>query len=328
MHTFYLSRERPLHLAFSSAKSPNRPYRRLVTTIVPGERAERNPPPTDNPHVPHDGPGDHLILDELTERLDSLRFLRATDPEAADVILESFGTHGVVEADIVQQLSTLDPIAHPARFEEAHRRAMRAFEVYDRNGPRKGSLGHEVPRLLRGPAANVIRILVRMIVRQHQRSLAGEVRQLYALREASSAIGTTEHRLLTRSRRQVDAIRADLNKSPLPLPAFIGVGALLSATLSWIQRGLADDLGRFLVLTAFAFLGITGFWCVVRAAGIARRRTRISLDGPMTALWEVMGDAGALPRDNSGAFVAWATMVLVSVWLIVPVLVWLALEKL
>jgi len=165
-------------------------------------------------------------------------------------------------------------------------------------------------------------------VRQHQRSLAGEVRQLYALREASSAIGTTEHRLLTRSRRQVDAIRADLNKSPLPLPAFIGVGALLSATMSWIQRGLADDVGRFLVLTAFAFLGVTGFWCVVRAAGIARRRTRISLDGPMTALWEVMGDAGALPRDNSGAFVAWATMVLVSVWLIVPVLVWLAFEKL
>ncbi|HSI27058.1 MAG TPA: hypothetical protein VK948_06575, partial [Aeromicrobium sp.] len=304
-----------------------RPYRRLVTTIIPWERAEQEQPPADNPHVPHDGPEDHLVLDELTERLDSLRFLRANDPEAADAILESFGTHGVVEADIVQQLSTLDPIAHPSRFEEAHRRAMRAFEVYDRNGPRAGSVGHDVPRFLRGPAANVVRILVRMIVRQHQRTLAGEVRQLYALREASSAIGTPEHRMLTRSRRQVDAIRADLNKSPLPLPAFIGVGALLSATLSWIQRGLADELGRFLVLAAFAFLGLTGFWCVVRAAGIARRRTRISLDGPMTALWEVMGDAGALPRDKSRAFVAWATMVLVCVWLIVPVLVLLALEK-
>ena len=299
-----------------------------MTTIVPGERAEQERPAANNPHVQHDGPEDHLILDELSERLDSLRFLRANDPAAADAILESFGTHGIVEADIVQQLSTLDPIAHPSRFDEAHRRAMRAFEVYDRNGPRQGSVGREVPRFLRGPATNLVRILVRMIVRQHQRSLAAEVRQLYALREASSAVGTPEHRMLTRARRQVDAIRADLNKSPLPLPAFIGVGALLSGTLSWVQRGLADDLGRFLVLAAFAILGLAGFWCVVRAAGIARRRTRISLDGPMTALWEVMGDAGALPRDKSRTFVAWATIALVAVWLIVPVLVGLALEKL
>lgn len=296
-------------------------YRSLVTTILPGERAEH-----ENPHE-LDSADDHLILDELAERLDSLRFLRANDPEAADAILESFGTQGTVEADIVQQLSTLNPIAHPSRFEEAHRRAMRAFEVYDRNGPRKGSVGREVPRFLRGPATSAVRILVRMIVRKHQRALAGEVRQLYALREASSAIGTAEHRMLTQARKQVDAIRADLNKNPLPLPAFIGVGALVSATLSWIQRGLADDLGRLLVLAAFAVLGLTAFWCVVRAAGIARRRTRISLDGPMTALWEVMGDAGALPRDKSRTFVAWATTVLVAVWLVIPVLVWLAVDK-
>jgi hypothetical protein len=295
-----------------------------VTTIgVPDERTGE---PNGRPNR-EDAADENLIIDELTERLDSLRLLRAHDPEAANTILESFGTQGIVEADIVQQLSTLTPIAHPTRFEEAHRRAMRAFEVYDRNGPRKSAVPHSVPKPLRPAATQMVRVLIRMIVRQHQRTLAAEVRQLYAMREASAAIGTPEHRMLSTARKQVDSIRADLNKNPLPLPAFIGVGAIVSATMSWIQRGLADELGRLLVLAAFAILGLAGFWCVVRAAGIARRRTRISLDGPMKALWEVMGDAGALPRDKSRTFVVWATVVLVAVWLVVPVIVWLALEK-
>lgn len=296
----------------------------MTTIEVPDER-------TGEPHgraSRKESPEDNLIIDEITERLDSLRLLRANDPEAANTILESFGTQGIVEGDIVQQLSTLNPIAHPTRFEEAHRRAMRAFEVYDRNGPRKSAVPHSVPKPLRPPATQMVRVLIRMIVRQHQRTLAAEVRQLYAMREASAAIGTPEHRMLSTARKQVDSIRADLSKNPLPLPAFIGVGAIVSATMSWVQRGLADELGRLLVLAAFAILGLAGFWCVVRAAGIARRRTRISLDGPMKALWEVMGDAGSLPRDKSRTFVVWATVVLVAVWLVVPVIVWLALEKL
>lgn len=304
-----------------------------MTTILPEERPEKQAPEPAEGDTGAIGPtefepdDEYLILDELTERLDSLRFLRATDPEAAGAILESFGTQGHVEADIVQQLSTLNPIAHPSRFAEAHRRAMRAFEVYDRNGPRASSVGKDIPGILRLFATTIVRVLVRLIVRKHQRALAGEVRQLYALREASAAIGTPEHRMLTSARAQVDAIRADLNKNPLPLPAFIGVGALISATVSWVQRGLADEMGRLLVLASFAVLGIIGFWCVVRAASIARRRTRISLDGPMKALWEVMGDAGTPPRDKSRMFVAWATTVLVGVWLVIPILVWLLMGK-
>lgn len=281
-----------------------------------------------SPEPTASGHDDSLLLDELSERLDSLRLLRASDPEAASVVLESFGTQGRVEADIVQELSSLQPIAYPDRFEEAHRRAMRAFEVYDRNGPRKPSLSGVVPKFLRSPATWLVRVMVRMIVRKHQRALAVEVRQLYALREASSPVGSPEHRMLARARRQIDSIRADLNKNPLPLPAFIGVGAVVSGGLSWIQRGLADDLGRLLVLSAFAILGLAAFWCVVRAAGIARRRTRISLDGPMQALWEVMGDAGALPSDKSRTFAVVATGILVAVWVIVPVIVALAIGKL
>jgi len=287
----------------------------VTATEVPGERAT---PATQG-----------LFIDELTERLDSLRLLRLSDPEAASTLLESFGTQGVVEAEIVEQLATLSAIAHPDRFEEAHRRVMRAFEVYDRNGPRKPSVPSTVPTFLHGLAGSLARVPVRMIVRKHQQALTAEVRQLYALREASAVPGSTQHRMLVRARHQVDVIRADLNKNPLPLPlpAFIGVGAVVSGALSWIQRGLADDFGRLLVLALFAIVGLVGFWAVFRGAGIARRRTRLSLDGPMSALWEVLGDAGALPADKSKAFAVRATVTLLAVWVIIPVIVALSIGK-
>jgi len=274
------------------------------------------------------GDDQNLLLDELSERMESLRLLRMEDPDAACAVLEGFGTQGRVEEDILKQLSTVAPIAYPDRFGEAHRRAMRAFEVYDRNGPRPASVPTSVPKPLRMPVARVVRVLIRMIVRKHQRALAVEVRQLYALREASAVPGSPEHLMLTRARKQVDAIRSDLSKNPLPLPAFIGVGAAVSATLSWVQKGLADELGRLLVLGAFAVIGLAGFWCVVHAAGVARRRTRLSLDAPMQALWEVMGDAGALPTDKSRTFAVVATGVLIAVWVIVPVMVGLVVRNL
>jgi hypothetical protein len=290
----------------------------VTATEVPGEQA-----------TPAAQGAQGLFIDDLAARLDSLRLLRLNDPQAASALLESFGTHGVVETDIVEQLSTLSPIAHPERFDEAHRRVMRAFEVYDRNGPRKPSVPASVPKFLRAPAASLVRIPVRMIVRKHQQALTGEVRQLYALREASAVAGSSQHRMLLRARHQVDVIRADLNKNPLPLPlpAFIGVGAIVSGALSWIQRGLADELGRLLVLGLFAIIGLIGFWAVFRGAGIARRRTRLSLDGPMSALWEVLGDAGALPADKSKTFAVRATVILLAVWVVVPVIVALSIER-
>lgn len=290
-------------------------FRFVTATEVPGE-----------PATPAN---EGLFIDELTERLDSLRLLRLHDPAAASSLLESFGTHGVVEENIVEELATLEPIAHPDRFEEAHRRVMRALEVYDRNGPRKPSVPASVPTFARPLARSLVRIPVRMIVRKHQRALTAEIRQLYALREAGAAVGSAEHSMLSLARRQVDEIRSDLNKNPLPLPlpAFIGVGAIVSGTLSWVQRGLADDVGRILVLLLFSIIGLIGFWAVFRGAAIARRRTRISLDGPMQALWEVLGDAGALPADKSRTFAVRATGVLIAVWVVIPVFVALVIGK-
>ena len=80
-----------------------------------------------------------LLLDDLSDRLDSLKFFRAHDEAQADTILEEFGAQGVVEHDMLDQLSSRVPLAHPDRFGEAHRTALRAIEVFDRNAARSPS---------------------------------------------------------------------------------------------------------------------------------------------------------------------------------------------
>jgi len=55
----------------------------------------------------------------------------------ADAILEQFGAKGKVESEMLDQLGARRaPLQYPDRFEEAHRTAMRALEVFDRKrGP-------------------------------------------------------------------------------------------------------------------------------------------------------------------------------------------------
>ena len=82
---------------------------------------------------------EHLLLDELTERLDTLKLIRTDDEQRADAILEQFGAKGRVESEMLEQLSVRAPLRYPDRFEEAHRTVMRALEVFDRNAARPPS---------------------------------------------------------------------------------------------------------------------------------------------------------------------------------------------
>jgi hypothetical protein len=73
------------------------------------------------------------------------------------------------------------------------------------------------------------------------------------------------------------------------------------------------------VAAVFALLAFGAFWCILQAAGIARRRTRIALDQPLRALWETIGSAGHPPRDQSRQFATYAVILLVLAWIVVPV---------
>jgi len=275
------------------------------------EHAARVPPPGDD--------NEQLLIDELSERLDTLRLFRVKDEEKANDVLEHFGSQGPVEDQMLRELSSNAPLRHPDRFEEAHRGAMRAIEVFDRNGARPPSKLRTI-RPLRRPAARVVQVLIRIVVRMHQKRLIRDMRTLYALREANCAVDTPEHSMLETARKQMEGVILDLSRNTTGLPAFLLGGAAISGTLSLIQRGLNDERGRLAIAALFAIIGIASFWCVLRAAAIARRRTRIALDASLKALWETIGDAGTPPKDQSRLFATIAAILLGLVWIVIPVL--------
>jgi hypothetical protein len=263
-------------------------------------------------------PAETLLIDDLSDRLESLQMLRGGGDDAqTEALLEAFGSSGAIENQMLTELSSKDPIRHTGRFDEAHRRAMRALEVFDRNGPRPPS-ALKVPKPLRPVASKIVQILITVIVRRFQKRLVSNLRQLYALREANAAVGSDDYQLLATARIQVDAIAPDLNKTSLPLPAFLVGGAAISGTLSFVGDSLTSDVGRFCFAAGFLVVGLGVFWCVLKAAGIARSRGHIAIDASFQALWEVIGDAGSPPRDQARMFAVVASILLLAIWLVVP----------
>jgi hypothetical protein len=271
-----------------------------------------------------EGRGERFVLDQLTDRLDTLRLLREDDPHRADVMLEQFGASGRVESQMLTQLGQRQPLQIPDRFPEAHRTVMRAVEVFDRNaGLPPSSLRAGV---LRPVASLVVRLLIGIVVRNYQHSVIQHLRRLYALRQANSVPGSAEYRTLTLARRQIENVTEDLSRRSSGLPAFLVGGAALSAASSTVQEVTSSRLVLVLVAGITAALAIAAFWCVITAAAIARRRTRIALDAPLRALYETLGAAGDPPRDRSRAFVVYAALLLALAWVVVPLAAALALN--
>jgi hypothetical protein len=270
--------------------------------------------PDDATSPPHK---DDLILDELSDRLDSLKFFRAHDEAQADQILEQFGAQGVVEQDMLDQLSSRAPLAHPDRFSEAHRTAVRAVEVFDRNAARRPSTLPAGP--LGALAKPVVQLLIGIIVHRHEKRVVSHIRELYALREANSVEGTPEFHALRLGRKQLTRLSPDLSDAKVSLPAFLLGGAVLSSATSFLERAVSDRILLLLLSIVLAAVFLGAFWCILTAAAIARRRTRIALDRPLAALWETIGAAGQPPKDNSRSFALSSGILLVTAWLIVPV---------
>jgi hypothetical protein len=261
--------------------------------------------------------GEGFVLDQLTDSLDTLRLLREDDPQRAGVMLEQFGAAGRVESQMLTQLAQRPPLHIPDRFPEAHRTVMRAIEVFDRNAARPPSslrAGFLTP-----VASGLVQVLVTIVVRSYQRSVIEHLRRLYALREANSVPGSSEYRMLTLARRQTDRVTEDLSRRTGGLPAFLVGGAAFSLESSTVQEVTSSRWVLLAVAAITAGLAIAAFWCVISAAGVARRRTRIALDAPLRALYETVGAAGDPPRDKSRDFVVYAVVLLAVAGVVVPV---------
>jgi hypothetical protein len=271
---------------------------------------------------------EHLLLDELSDRLETLKLVRTDDEQRADAILEQFGAKGKVESEMLDQLSARAPLQYPDRFEEAHRTTMRALEVFDRNAGRAPS------NLRAGPlepiAAYVVQMLIRLIVRDYQKAVVNQIRKLYARRWANSEKGSPEFGMLRLARLEMERLAPDYQRSALGIPTFLLGGAALSGVASAIQGVLVeaakDRLLLLVVAGVFVALALGGFWCILKAAAIARRRTRIALDQPLRALWETIGAAGHPPKDQSRQFAVYAVVLLVLAWVVVPAAIILAIN--
>jgi hypothetical protein len=270
----------------------------------------------------------HLLLDELTDRLDTLRLFRADNEQRADAILEQFGARGKVESEMLDQMGKRAPLAHPERFEEAHRTVMRALEVFDRNAARQPSGLRAGP--LKPIASFLVQILIRIIVRSYQNNVVQKVRELYGRREANSPKGSPEFFMLGLARRQADRLAPDFKRKSASLPAFLLGSAALSGVASALAQGAKSALHNTVLLliaaVVLAAVALAAFWCILTAAAIARRRTRIALDQPLLALWETIGAAGHPPRDQSRQFATYAVILLVLAWIVVPLAVTYALS--
>jgi hypothetical protein len=290
---------------------------RVVAAEGPTARGEAAPTPGKSPEE-HQG----FLLDQLADRLDTLRLLREDDPHRADVMLEQFGAAGRVESQMLAQIGQRQPLQIPDRFPEAHRTVMRAIEVFDRNAGRPPSSLRAGP--LTPIASLVVELLIRIVARSYQRSVVEHLRRLYALREANSPAGSPDYRTLALARRQLDRVTEDLSRGSRGLPAFLVGGAALSLASSSLQEVTRSRVVLVVVAGVLAALAVAAFWCVMSAAAVARRRTRIALDAPLRALYETIGAAGDPPRDKSRAFVVYAALLLVLAWVVVPLALTLA----
>jgi len=283
-------------------------------------------------HAAHDDRGDRgerLFDDLLLDRIDALRVLRADTAEEKGSILEQIAGRGKPEQDIVKELSKVRPLWREDRFEEAHRMAMRSLEVLDRNGVRQPKM----PRLgvLTPVASWIVQQMTRWIVKGYQNRVVTRLRKLYERREANSIWGSREHVMLRRARINAVQVEQGFKGDQLGLPTFLLGGAVLSGVVSglhtafvWAISGIVGVI-VFAVVLGLVFAGLA--WAALYAAGVARRRIRLSTDQTMKALYETIGACGNPSKDDSYTFAVYAIVLLVLAWILIPTAIWLVIAK-
>lgn len=238
------------------------------------------------------------VLEEIQGRI---QLLRDSGDAATDTVLAQLGGSGKVEREIVAQLGATSPIAHPEHFVEAHSFAMHALEVLARNGSRAPS--QLQAGFLTGPARTAAQPIVALIVKRFQAQVARSIRDLYARRLAWAERGDPSRRLLVQARLDVERTLPTMGNGSGGLPTFLVGGAAVSSLAQLARTTVDAAVGSKAALIAVAvatfLLLAAASWIILRAAAVARRRIRITMDPPLNALWETVGHAGKPPRDSA-----------------------------
>jgi len=247
----------------------------------------------------------NLVLDELEEHFSAFQLVRKTDADAKSDVLSDLGATSDVDGDIVLELSSVWPLGHPDRFEQAHMLVVRALEVLDRNGARGvktrapiGPLNHV--------AGFLIQLVTRFIVRQHLKRQIQHIHWLYVRREANTSLDNPFRSKLRRARIEAERLVPTFNTNPLGVPTFIFGGAVLSwlfGTLQVLITGLNTWYLQVIATVVVSIIAAIASWIVVRGAATARHRIQLTTDKPIRALYQTVGRCGAPPRDDSIVFI-------------------------
>ena len=269
------------------------------------------------------GRSDSLILDELTDQLDrTFRLLRGDTDQAADLAFAQVKINTRAEAQLLSELAARAPLAHPDRFLDAHRLAMRSLEVLDRDGWKHPRL----PRLgpLTGLAETAVEFVAVYIVRSYVSDVVGSLSRLYARRESQSEPESAERRLLARSRIQAERLALGFKGGASGLPTVLVGGAAIPVVASLARQfgAVKPSQSVFLVGGAvlFVLFGALAF-VLLQGAGLARRRVTVVACQPLEALYQTIGHCGRPPEDDADTIAVVAIGLTALNWFVLPVIV-------
>ncbi|RZV43997.1 MAG: hypothetical protein EX269_12400 [Acidimicrobiales bacterium] len=263
----------------------------------------------------------NLVLDEIEERFNAFQLVRKSDENAKNDVLSELGATDDVDNDIILELSSVWPLGHPAKFEQAHMLVVRSLEVLDRNGARGvktrapiGPLNHV--------AGFLVQLVTRFIVRQHLKRQIKNLHWLYARREANTSLDNPFRSKLRRARIESERLEPTFNTSPLGVPTFIFGGAVLSwifGSLQVLIAGLNTWYWQAVAALFVSAVTAVASWIVVRGAATARHRITLTTDKPIRALYETIGRCGEPPGDDSTVFIVVALILGIIAAVVIPV---------
>jgi hypothetical protein len=271
------------------------------------------------------------IGDSLDEGFDNpierLRLLSGDD-DAVAAFLDELDVSSPRERELLAELGRPAVLARRERFDADHRRAVEALESLRRHGFHGSQAGVSL-----GPARYVVRWLVELVARylvvSHVKNVVMQMRNLYWVREMEAPSNSTELKLLRPARIDAQALVEIMRSREIGVPSFVIAGLLLPliATVWRLMSGFAFERWWIATLVGVAgvVIGLVLSWICLRGTALASKRIRLSLKKPLEEVWRSIGHCGNPPKDGTRRFAIVSIVLMVSVWIVLPAIVAVAL---
>jgi hypothetical protein len=265
--------------------------------------------------------------EEFDNPIERLRLLSGNDDAIAS-FLDELDVSSPRERELLAELGRPAVLARTERFDADHRRAVEALESLRRHGFHGSQAGASL-----GPARTVVRWLVELVARylvvSHVKNVVMQMRNLYWVREIEAPSNSTELKLLRPARLDAQALVEIMRSREVGVPSFVIAGLLLPlvATVSRLMSGFAFE--RWWVATLVGLAGVAvglGLsWICLRGTALAASRIRLSVKMPLEEVWRSIGHCGNPPKDGTRRFAIVSIVLMVTVWIVVPAIVAIAL---